>query len=648
MVYRYVVPLDGFIPYKNNNLEDSGEMSWNLWFVTESILHGQNPFITDMVFFPVGTNLGTHTLIAGWFPIAAIVKLVTGGSDFYPIYSFNIIVFLSYLFLASFTFLSLRKIGLGAWPAIIPAFGYAFCSFYYWHWKHLNLMAMFAAPLLFYLGLRLWDRPSRRRAVFFAVAFSWSVYLTEMMIFIAMALVAFFTVALLLPSLRRPLFTKLKTLGAINAVLSALIVILVVSPFLYFYSISEIEAPNRGFFSSLAANAAALFLPAGNGTTLYGALFEPIASHITKGLGGREVFLGFPMILFLIVGLWGRKSAAYWFSFVLGLFFISLSFGPTLQFLNVDTKIPMPYNWLMTVPPFTQNRCPVRIALIGFFFLTPIIAFGLERTDRNVRRIFGSKPAFGLLALIFIWTLAETYTSPPQARIIYTVDKKAVAEMADGPAISTSLPFRACNQVVFQIFHKKPIAEFCWARLTAAQRSHYGRLRSSLDAGPARFVDVLKEIGFKNIIVDNRLPFVEVDAFRKSSLKTIEIVPHPKRAVYTAGIDRLKMDLRQSDSPEWLLDKGILQKITLPERVKVSAIEMLADVDDGYRVVLYGGEKFIKTVSLGRIREKGKRGLQWKIQDFKKTEIPYVDRLEIEPNSGVSPYNIAALVLGTL
>ena len=42
--------------------KDYGLLTWNFWAVTESVLRGENPYETTLLFHPLGANLAAHTL----------------------------------------------------------------------------------------------------------------------------------------------------------------------------------------------------------------------------------------------------------------------------------------------------------------------------------------------------------------------------------------------------------------------------------------------------------------------------------------------------------------------------------------------------------------------------------------------------------
>ncbi len=623
MVHQYVFPLDGYIPLYPGYLEDSGVFTWDLWHVCENFLDGKNPFVTDKIYYPVGATLGTLPLMIGWFPVVLLVKVLTGFSDYYPIYAFNIIVFLSFFCSVFFTFLLLKRFGFNWFSCAIPAVAYAFSSFFYWHWKHLNLMAICTLPITAYVGMLLWEKPSRLRALLFSAIIAWSVYLTEFAIFNVMALILFILLMFAFGSSRKILIEKIKLLGFVNIALSIVVFIALTSPFLYFYfsSDAEVVKPALDDFSRLAANGASFFIPWKGYGILYGTLFQPLASKMTQALHGRETFLGFSVMLFVVIGIIRPKNIFLVFSSVLALFFIVLSLGTTLKWFNVDTGITMPYAYMMKLPPFDQNRSPVRIALIGIFFLMPFMSLGLNRMHiffaekKNNRTI-----AYTLSSLVLLWTMAEKYSPPPQERFRYTVDEKVLSALVDGPVLHTSVPTRACNQFVFQMFHNHPIDNGCIARTTPEQRRHVAEIRNSLYSGNIdRFANLVQQKGFTNIVVDEVLPITTIKKLRLLPFNLIEQIPHPKDIVKSYGNT-------PSNAAEFDLSHGSSEQIYLEKETKISTVEILSDENSSFVVSLYLGDKLIsKKVTPPKDRYKWSK---WKIVSFNKIS-EYVDRVEL-------------------
>ena len=84
----------------------------------------------------------------GYFPVAFLVKKLTGNNPLYPIYSYRIIIWLSFTLILYFSYLLLRALGRPRFVAAIAAVAYAFCDFYMLHALHINHLAGFFIPLV--------------------------------------------------------------------------------------------------------------------------------------------------------------------------------------------------------------------------------------------------------------------------------------------------------------------------------------------------------------------------------------------------------------------------------------------------------------------------------------------------------------------
>jgi hypothetical protein len=512
MVKGIVYPFNGLTSHPGNNYEDVGQAVWNLWSTTESVLSLQNPLYTDRVYHPSGAVLGKHTLSAGYLPIPLLTKLVTGGSKMYPIYAYNITTCLAYAAILLFTFLALREVGFSAWVCAVPSLGYAFCDFFYQHWLHLNQLAAFTLPLATWLAVRLWKRPTRGRLLWFVAAVAWSVYLTEFALSICMAALLFLLASLAVPSLRKGLATLVRTLGVHDITIAVVGFLVAVTPFVVAYVRSDALPQSASYFSHWSANAAGLFVPSLTSTPLYGDTLKSLSDRVTVAMPGYETFLGYPTILTALVGLCCQRKAITWVAFSVALVFFVLSFGPTLKVFFTDTGIWMPYAELMKLPPFDQNRCPVRFVVLGHFFLLFCSAQGVQCLLCQLEKRVHVRAAGILVFALAVWTLLECY--PPRLREHkpYIPPMAKLAELVPGPVAHTALPPRACNQMLLQVFHGHPIANGCLARPTQEQLEFVQSLRSSHDWDI--YTRILQEAGFKNIIVDRPYPPDVMEALR--------------------------------------------------------------------------------------------------------------------------------------
>src|ERR1700682_327450 len=309
MMYNYVFPLSSLLYTTGIKGQDCGQMIWNLWFANEAITSGHRPFSTNLIFYPLGANLGHHTLAAGFFPLTFLVKKLSGNDPLYPFYAFKIIILFSLTLILWFSYLTLREIGLTRWTAFIPAVAYAFSDFYMLHVIHINHLAGFFIPLTALLLIRAYKRPASANLILAALAVGCSVYFTEFSIYICMAASFWLLLASSFRLGRRELLAKLREAGQWRVTAAALIFLLIVAPFTINLFRDKVVNPPPAEPSHYSANLAGFFLPGQESdqaelygapltTPLYGRAFAAIDSRITVGIGGFEVFVGFPLLLF--------------------------------------------------------------------------------------------------------------------------------------------------------------------------------------------------------------------------------------------------------------------------------------------------------------------------------------------------------------
>jgi hypothetical protein len=524
MIEGTVYPFNGLTHYRGGSYSDVGQSVWNLWWTAESILSLRNPLYTDLVFHPIGAELGTHTLSAGYVPISLLAKLLSGGSPMYPIYAYNVTTLLAYAALLLFSFLTLREVGFGLAASLIPALGYAFSDFYTLHWLHLNLLGGFTLPLVAWLVVRLWKRPTPGRLLAVALAAAWSVYITEFALSIVMAALLFLLLALVPGGLRRAVAARARDLGAANIALAAAIFGLLAAPLVISFFRADALPPGEFQFSYNSANVATLFVPSADSTHLYGRLFVPLEDRITSGRLAATTFLGFPVILAVLLGLWRLRSALAWIAVAVAAFFLVLSFGPTLQVFSTDTGIRMPYAWLMQIPPFTQNRCPARFVAMAHFFLLFCSAAGLSWILGLLERRAHAGLAAAFAVAMIAWTVAECWAPPYGPHVRYAPPTAKLARLVPGPVVHSSMTGRGCNDALLQVFHGHPTANGCLARVTLAQSSRVEAIRNAMMKRDwERYTLLLKSAGFTNIILDMRYSPQMKEGFKSLPFNIVDL-----------------------------------------------------------------------------------------------------------------------------
>jgi hypothetical protein len=549
MIYNWVFPLSALLYTRGINGSDCGQMVWNIWHVNESISSGRNPYFTDQVYFPVGANLAHHTLAAGFFPVTFLVKLFSGGDPMYPFYAYRLIALLCFTLILYFSFLFLREVGMSRWAAATAAVAYSFSHFYMAHVMHINHLAGFLIPLTALLAVRVYRSAGKRSAgrnlILLALVAGVSVYFTEFSLYIYMAAALFLLALSLYTDERERIGARLRQAGALNLVLAVTVFLFLVAPFAINLARDRVFKPPPQESSIWSGNLAGFVIPDPERTRVYGHLFSALNKQVTVGVSGFEMFLGFALMVFAVVGLARVRNRYVSISAALAAVFLVLSLGATLKVFGTETHFPLPYALLMRVPPFDASRTPVRFIVMGLFFLMIVAAAGIVWLQNTVSTRAGARWSHAVMALIFLWNTAEVYQ--PIARQRPFTPPSQLAKMAPGPVIELPLLAYDGYASLLQVFHHQPIATGYLARISQTQLDHATALKQLIDRGPT-FCEEIKKRGFRNIIISPQEYMEPYDPgtvtqleLEKCSLSVIDLraqgspVPHHPNFVIREG-----------------------------------------------------------------------------------------------------------------
>ncbi len=499
--WTQVFPLDG-IPVLGT---DYGQLVWNMWSVDRAISSGTSPLHSDMVFHPLGTSLAAHVLTPAFFPVTAAVKAwrrlsgAGGGEDLlYPLIAYKTSIGLCYAAIVFFAYAFLRRIGAGVLAALAIAIAYSFSPFNQLHAPHLNHLAVAAIlPLVGACLASLWERPRLGPVMVVAFLFGGGPYFGEL---IAFAWVAFLAVGVLLlahPVRRAEVLMRLKQLGGGRIGLALVLAILLVSPFALAWVQGGAQPMNPRQASFWSANLAAFVTPDPQ-TQPWLAFMAPLDRKISKGVGGHEAFLGFVLLGSAVFGLlrvrdfWTRLCGVMAFAFLV------LTLGPSLKVFGSDLGIPMPYSFLMSIPPFSMGRTPVRCVLFALFFLSVPAARFLSRVER--------KGALGsaLVALLAVGAGLEMWSPRPLAKPF--VSPLDLARLVPGDVCNIPLTTLDGFAVLLQTQHRRKIVTGLVSRRSKALADHVNGLGDLLDHQPEKFASTLLSWGVTNVILEPGAP----------------------------------------------------------------------------------------------------------------------------------------------
>lgn len=516
MVYHYVMPLGAIQSTRWEERNDALHMIWTLWIVNESITRGDNPYYTNLIYYPARVSLIYHTLAPGYFPVTLLTRLFSDGDFRYPIYAYRIVIWLAFSLLLYFSYRLLRELQLTRWASIIAAVGFSFCDFFMLHAIHIHHLAAFFIPLTALIAVRWYRNPRGRNVLLLALAMSLAIYFTELSLFTYLAAILFLLVLLLFSDEREALKSRLRQSGLRLIVASLLLFTLIVMPFVTTLRKEKIVKPTYLESSYYSANLAGFFIPDPATTHLYGNAFAGLNSRISTGSRGYEVFIGFPLLIFALVGLITRERVIR-VSALLSFIFLLLSLGPTLKLFGSDTGIPLPYTLLMRVPPFDIGRTPVRFFVIGFFFLMIVAAYGISKAQQRLARSSFKRWSSPVMLLLLGWTLAEAY-SPISRQPRFEVPPGL--ERISGPVLNLPVYSHDGYASLLQTLHHQPIGAGYLSRTTPERLDRLAKLRRLFSKGGPEFCEEVMKMGFRNLLIS---PDEMVARDERSSLIPLEL-----------------------------------------------------------------------------------------------------------------------------
>src|SRR3984957_341360 len=164
-----------------------------MWFFNWwrfSLAHGLNPFVTDLVWAPLGINLTWTTFV----PLPAWVSIplqVTVGEPA----TYNAMISLALPLAAFSAFLLCRRITGAFWPSVLGGYIFGFSAYMLGQvLEHLLLVAVFPVPLIALLTLKRLDAEiSPRRFAILLAALLTAQFFCSVELFATLTIVAGFS-----------------------------------------------------------------------------------------------------------------------------------------------------------------------------------------------------------------------------------------------------------------------------------------------------------------------------------------------------------------------------------------------------------------------------------------------------------------------
>lgn len=404
---------------------DSYQHMWNLWWVRDSALSLRNPFRTELLFYPQGSDLYMHTLTPVNGVLSSPLQLATG----------NVLLSWDLLSLTFFTASGVAAYALAyhvtsdTRAALMGGVIFAFSPFVMTHIHgHLNISTTWPIPIFVLSVLKLHETQRSRFAVIAGVMFAvmtwnWLEFAIDSGLFLI--LFAFFWGTIYLHRRDRGelegLVRRMAMIVAVWLPLSLPILI----PTSY-------EVLSGDIATGLGMGAPAEFYSADIlGFVTPSPLWGP--GEFSKGdtgtyptvIGGVEgtVYLGILPLLLAIIAIIAyrrsdrRKTVAFW-SLVFG-FFVVMAMGPYL-YVNGDKtfdigfwefSVSLPFRIFKEIPLIGLRRAPTRMVVYAMLALCVLAPLGLSALTRAIGN--RSQIAAQVLALVGLALVLLEFWNPP-------------------------------------------------------------------------------------------------------------------------------------------------------------------------------------------------------------------------------------------
>ncbi len=492
---------------------------WNFWWFRHSLLETfTNPYQTNFLFYPYGVSLYLHTYSPYNQILGLPLQLLFG---IIPAYS---LLVLSTFILAPYSaYLLTRYLVKDEGAALLGGTVFGFCAYHYYglFMDQINLVTIQWIPLFILFMLKT-DRATTRREILINGGLASFFFLLNLMTeyYYATYLVLFAGLWWL-----ARLVQNKSEVGSIKSELSNKHQVTSIKELQpetknqrletknFLPSNNQQLTTNNSFTdnpspnSQLATRNSQLTLKLAGIFGLAGLVFSPVLYGTVKAIasgrykqlensGAHQVHSADLAELWLppdYHGLWGERSGLWassalnpagtvisyvglalaiyalfkvrglWFWAISGLFWLIVSFGPTLWIANQETGWPMPYRLLAKLPLFNITRAPERFILMVQLSLAVLAAYGMARLTQKM----GNWQRWSLvglgIALFYLETTPGFLPAPEKiGSFPFTQTIKADnGQVAPGKAILELPVTKHQNpdspRMLYQTFHGRPI-----------------------------------------------------------------------------------------------------------------------------------------------------------------------------------------------
>jgi hypothetical protein len=375
---------------------DGWQFPWNNYIFRERLLHGQDPYFTDQVFYPVGVSLILH----GYTEFNNVIGLAL-HPFFNDVAVTNLMVLLATFLSGLGVYLLTKELTGNSIAALFAAIAFAFCPFRLIRIiGHIHMALTQFLPLAIWAMIKMGKTQKLRYAiwsgVFFALACYCNYYFVIYLIIVFLLMIIYGMIRY--PSWRSVLFFR-------NLVLSGVAAVILLLPVAY-HTYAVLKSGQAASFSAEEA------FYAKKAAHLWDYFrIAPLNQAILKSLGESPVIFpysrvtsGWIVLLFFVPGLFFtlvKRPSYFGVLLFTGFVFFLLSLGPSID-INENYKFPLPYGLISGIPILSHVRIPDRFAIMVNLVMAVVAGYGLVYLSGKISegaRKFLYLGAFSLLLI---------------------------------------------------------------------------------------------------------------------------------------------------------------------------------------------------------------------------------------------------------
>jgi YD repeat-containing protein len=417
---------------------DPAIFMWFLRWLPYAVAHGHELLVTHHLNYPDGVNLMWNTSL----PLPGLL-LGPVTATWGPVFSFNLLLVLSYGLSAWCAYLAIRRFVPGHLAAAVGGAVYGFSPAMRVQSHHLHMTLAFLVPLMLLAVHEILVR--QRRSPWLVGAGLGLMAGAQLLIgeeLLAMTALLAFAMALLvvLTNLRRVRERWLYAAKALAVALTLTSAIIVWPLAVQFAGPQRIHGDIQQ--TNYSNDLQSFILPGWPQ-----ALTWDGAGQLVEGFaGGNSAYLGLPMLLVLAaLGVRWRSEAVVRIGLALLVVAAVLSLGPTLLVGGRDTGIPLPWAFFENLP-LLPSLIPARLAQLTALFAGLLVALFLQavwsgggwfigpQKDSDLPR-FDAIPTSGSITYARIFTGAEPpkLTGPRRRALARDLVRWRVGSVVVGP-----------------------------------------------------------------------------------------------------------------------------------------------------------------------------------------------------------------------